>query len=197
VNLDGKTLSAWIQKSYGIELKVRQCQRLFRHLQVRLRKPRPVLAKADPRWQKKHKKTSEIDEGRRDRPVDEVHFQQQDRGAVRGCKPRTLSSITISRARASAVFRRETGRFNESFWEFLKVFRDVSAVAVPARVGQQRQCATSPLQVASTLAPSAGSLVRLGVPSALQSRVQSHRTSLETHPSAMPPQSVFWIPGGG
>jgi transposase len=57
VNLwDGKTLSAWIEKSYGIELKVRQCQRLFRHLRFRLRKPRPVLAKADPGRQKKHKK---------------------------------------------------------------------------------------------------------------------------------------------
>jgi len=31
VNLwDGKTLSAWIAKTYGIELQVRQCQRLFR-----------------------------------------------------------------------------------------------------------------------------------------------------------------------
>jgi hypothetical protein len=77
VNLDGKTLSAWLQKSYGIGLKVRHCQRLFRHLQVRLRTPRPVLAQADSRRQKKNKKASEIDEGRGDRPVDEVHFQQQ------------------------------------------------------------------------------------------------------------------------
>jgi hypothetical protein len=68
------------------------------------------------------------------------------------------------------LFHRETERFNgKSFWEFLKVFRDVSAVAVPARVGQQRQCATSPLQIASTLALSAGSSVRLGAPSSLQS----------------------------
>jgi len=59
VNLwDGKTLSAWIEKSYGIELKVRQCQRLFRQLEFRLRKPRPVLARADPVRQKKHKKNS-------------------------------------------------------------------------------------------------------------------------------------------
>jgi transposase len=60
VNLwDGKTLSAWIEKTYGIQLKVRQCQRLFRQLEFRLRKPRPVLAKADPGRQKKHKKNSE------------------------------------------------------------------------------------------------------------------------------------------
>jgi transposase len=59
VNLwDGKTLSAWIEKTYGIELKVRQCQRLFRQLEFRLRKPRPVLARADPARQKEHKKNS-------------------------------------------------------------------------------------------------------------------------------------------
>jgi len=59
VNLwDGKTLSAWIAKEYGIELGTRQCQRLFREFGFRLRKPRPVLAKADPGRQKAHKKNS-------------------------------------------------------------------------------------------------------------------------------------------
>lgn len=58
VNLwDGKTLSAWIEKELGIGLGVRQCQRLFRQLDFRLRKPRPVLAKADPGRQKAYKKT--------------------------------------------------------------------------------------------------------------------------------------------
>jgi transposase len=55
---DGKTLSAWIEKSYGVQLKARQCQRLFRQLDFRLRKPRPVLAKADLGRQKRHKKNS-------------------------------------------------------------------------------------------------------------------------------------------
>lgn len=59
VNLwDGKTLSAWIEKTYGLQLGVRQCQRLFRHLDFRLRKPRPVLARADEAKQKAHKKNS-------------------------------------------------------------------------------------------------------------------------------------------
>lgn len=59
VNLwDGKTLSAWIDKAYGIQMGVRQCQRLFRQLEFRLRKPRPVLARADPARQRKHKKNS-------------------------------------------------------------------------------------------------------------------------------------------
>lgn len=40
VNLwDGKTLSAWIETTYDIQLGVRQCQRLFRQLEFRLRKP--------------------------------------------------------------------------------------------------------------------------------------------------------------
>jgi len=53
------TLSAWIEKTYGIQLRVRQCQRLFRQLEFRLRKPQPVLAKADPERQKRHKKNLE------------------------------------------------------------------------------------------------------------------------------------------
>jgi transposase len=61
VNLwDGKTLAAWIEREYGIQLGVRQCQRLFRQQRFRLRKPRPVLAKADPARQKAHKKNSAL-----------------------------------------------------------------------------------------------------------------------------------------
>jgi transposase len=55
---DGKTLAAWIAKRYGIDLGVRQCQRLFRQLGFRLRKPRPSIAQADPARQKAHKKNS-------------------------------------------------------------------------------------------------------------------------------------------
>jgi transposase len=45
---DGKTLAAWIERQYGIGLGVRQCQRLFRRLGFRLRKPRPAIAQSDP-----------------------------------------------------------------------------------------------------------------------------------------------------
>ena len=55
---DGKTLAAWIERAYGIQLGVRQCQRLFRQLGFRLRKPRPAIAQADPERQKAHKKNS-------------------------------------------------------------------------------------------------------------------------------------------
>jgi transposase len=56
---DGKTLAAWIEKQFEIRLGVRQCQRLFRQLGFRLRKPRPMIAKANPSLQKTHKKNSE------------------------------------------------------------------------------------------------------------------------------------------
>ncbi len=54
---DVKTLSAWIEGRYGVRLGVRQCQRLFRQWGFRLRKPRPLVAHADPELQKTHKKT--------------------------------------------------------------------------------------------------------------------------------------------
>jgi transposase len=53
---DGKTLAAWVDQQYGIILGVRQCQRLFRRLGFRLRKPRPLIAHADPQRQAEHKK---------------------------------------------------------------------------------------------------------------------------------------------
>jgi transposase len=49
---DGKTLSAFILKEWGLALGVRQCQRLFQQLDFRFRKPRPVIAHADPEEQR-------------------------------------------------------------------------------------------------------------------------------------------------
>lgn len=54
---DGKTLSHWIRQQWGVNLGTRQCQRLFRTLGFRLRKPRPMVGHADPELQKRHKKT--------------------------------------------------------------------------------------------------------------------------------------------
>jgi transposase len=47
-----------MEQSYGITIGVRQCQRRFRQLGFRLRKPRPALAQANPEVQKAHKKNS-------------------------------------------------------------------------------------------------------------------------------------------
>ena len=45
---DGKCLHAHLRGRYGVSLGVRQCQRLFRQMGFRLRKPRPQVAQADP-----------------------------------------------------------------------------------------------------------------------------------------------------
>jgi transposase len=54
---DGKLLSHHIEKTFDVHLGVRQCQRLFRQFRFRRRKPRPVIAKADPKAQEAYKKT--------------------------------------------------------------------------------------------------------------------------------------------
>ncbi len=45
---DGKLLGEHLRKRHGVSLGVRQCQRLFRKMGFRLRKPRPEVAQADP-----------------------------------------------------------------------------------------------------------------------------------------------------
>jgi transposase len=54
---DGKLLSEYLRKKYKVEIGVRQCQRMFKMMGFRLRKPRPVIANADPLLQKGFKKT--------------------------------------------------------------------------------------------------------------------------------------------
>jgi len=55
---DGTLLSHHLAKHYGTKLGVRQCQRLFGTLGFRRRKPRPLIAQADPEAQKAYKKTA-------------------------------------------------------------------------------------------------------------------------------------------
>ena len=62
---DGKTLSGYLEQEFGVALKARQCQRLFRQLGFRLRKPRPVIAQADQQAQATHKKTPRSGKGPR------------------------------------------------------------------------------------------------------------------------------------
>jgi transposase len=45
---DGPLLAEHLRRRYRLDLGVRQCQRLFRHMGFRLRKPRPQVAQADP-----------------------------------------------------------------------------------------------------------------------------------------------------
>jgi len=57
---DGKLLSHHLKTCHGVALKTRQCQRLFRQLKFRLRKPRPEIAQADPERQRAFKKTAAL-----------------------------------------------------------------------------------------------------------------------------------------
>ena len=66
---DGKTLSAFLDQRLGVSLQARQCQRLFRQLGFRLRKPRPLIAHADPAQQAAYKKTPSSGGRSRRRPV--------------------------------------------------------------------------------------------------------------------------------
>jgi transposase len=55
---DGKLVAAYAKTRFGVEIGVRQCQRLIRYLGYRLRKPRPVIASANPERQAAFKKNS-------------------------------------------------------------------------------------------------------------------------------------------
>ena len=57
---DGKLLSIHINRQYGIDIGVRQCQRIFSRMGFRLRKPRPIIAHANPEAQRALKKTKEV-----------------------------------------------------------------------------------------------------------------------------------------
>ena len=54
---DGKGLAAFINGRYKVNMGVRQCQYMFKSLGFRLRKPRPLIAQADPERQEAYKKT--------------------------------------------------------------------------------------------------------------------------------------------
>ena len=62
---DGKLLSHHIGQTQKVVLKVRQCQRLFHQLEFRLRKPTPVIARANLEEQRAFKKTTEAGKERR------------------------------------------------------------------------------------------------------------------------------------
>jgi transposase len=55
---DGKGLAAFIKERYGVTLRVRQCQYMFKSFGFRRRKPRPLIARANPELQETYKKTS-------------------------------------------------------------------------------------------------------------------------------------------
>src|SRR5450631_2391070 len=186
VNLwDGKTLSAWIDKTYGVQLGVRQCQRLFRQFEFRLRKPRPVLARADPARQKTHKKTTQADgrchrgpmgTGRSALSAARIALPYVD--SARTERPGRVSSSNTQECRlfcrrASAGRQVSlSARDRKIQWgDFLGVPKSVPRSqrrSWPPRHGHQRQRTIPSLQTPSGVARSPGSPVRPGLPAALQ-----------------------------
>ena len=63
---DDKSLSLCLRQRYGVPMSVRQRQRLFRWVDTRYWRRRPLAAKADPARQAEHKKNSRS--GRKTRP---------------------------------------------------------------------------------------------------------------------------------
>ena len=55
---DGKSLSAFIERQYGIVMKTGTCQRLFHQLGFSLKRARPVVARVDEEKKTASKKTS-------------------------------------------------------------------------------------------------------------------------------------------
>jgi transposase len=94
---DGKSLAAWIKRQYGARLDVRQCQRLFRQLGFRLRKPRPMCAGGLGTTKGAKKKPPSAD-GRSDYgswAIDEVHFQQHGSRCRMWIAPETKDPVLL------------------------------------------------------------------------------------------------------
>ncbi len=57
---DGILLSHHLEREFGLKVGVRQCQRLFHHFGFRRRKPRGLIAGANPEEQEAYKKSSPV-----------------------------------------------------------------------------------------------------------------------------------------
>src|SRR6476620_1789115 len=90
--------------------------------------------------------------------LDEVHFQQQGSRCRMSVPPETKDPVVYHHPTRRSVgyfaavrlrdgqflFQRETGRFNgESFWSFLKVFREVSTSPGRRVLHPRRTCRSS------------------------------------------------------
>jgi len=142
--------------------------------------------------------------------LDEVHFQQQGSRCRMWVPPEIKDPIVYHHPTRKSVgyfaavrlrdgkflFRREIGRFNgETFWEFLKLFREVSAV--PGRrilaISDNAQYHRSKLHLEWRVqqAPQFG----LDFLPPYSPDLNPHRTGLETHAAAVSPQSLLRLPG--
>jgi len=75
---EGKRLSRHLRKLHSVDLGVRQCQRIFRQPEFRLRKPRPLAVHAEPAARAASKGLRRLarDESIEWWSLDECHFRQ-------------------------------------------------------------------------------------------------------------------------
>jgi transposase len=132
---DGKTLSLYLQRQWGISLGVRQCQRLFRQLGFRLRKPRPKMAHAEPDWQAAYKKLCVL--ARDDTvdlwAIDEVRFEQHGSACRMWVPPELKAPVLLHHPTRDGkfVYSREEGRFNaDTFFAFMKKLQRAAVVLI-------------------------------------------------------------------
>ncbi len=141
---DGKTLSAYVKSQWDVTLGTRQCQRLFRQLGFRLRKPRSLIAHADPDKQARVKKLRRLarSEGVDLWAMDEVDFQQHGTRCRMWIPPESADPVLLYHPTRRSVgyfgavrlrdgklvYRRETDRFNaETCFAFLRQLWAVSS----------------------------------------------------------------------
>ena len=121
---------------YRVSIGVRQCQNLFHKLDFRLRKPRPVIAKADEEKRRNLKKLTDlISRGRKIVFLDECHFYQHGTRMRVWIPPEDLDTIVFQEPgrKGISVFgaisindgrliARITERYNAfTFMEFLSI----------------------------------------------------------------------------
>jgi hypothetical protein len=92
---EGKTLSAWTDKTFGVHLGVRQCQRLFRQLSSHSANLVRSWPEQIRHGQEEHKKNRKLmaDKTVDLRARDEVHFQQQGSRCRRWIPPETKDPV--------------------------------------------------------------------------------------------------------
>ena len=204
----GRTLSQFLEARFGATRKVGQCQRLFRQLGFRLRKPRPLLAHADAEEQRAVKKLGRL---AADPAVDlwardEAHFQQYGSRARMWGPPEIRDPVVIHHpTRKSAGYfgavRLRAGKWGtaraatmldaQTTWNFYPLLRRSAATCDRRVVVILDNGALSPRAPAARRAP--GLRRELGAvrSAGLAPGTQSDRAPMQAPSSPRPPQPVF------
>lgn len=194
---DGLVLSEHLRRRYGVDLRERQCQRLFRHMGFRLRKPRPQVAQSDPLKVAAVKKLRRL--ARRadvERwSLDECHFPHTARWRM-WHPPEIRDPILAARTnpKIRGVLRRRQLEHRSVRAHDVRglqrpdfpAFPQSTAVPANARAAHDpctRQCPSSPCATPGPVPASPCPTPAAAVPAALQPAACPDRAGLETDPA--------------